>query len=236
MVRYTEEWFELLARAEYVVNNANFPFFFRKAQQQVYVQTWHGTPLKRIANDIADKRYFSMTYQRTMQREARLWDHLVSPSPYCSEILPRAFDYTGKVMESGYPRNDTLLSEDRDSSRAQAVRRRLGIREDHRVLLYAPTWRDSARAAGGHSKVLHLEPAELVAALPDTVVLVRGHANTAAARSVAAARGQRGPRRHPLPRHQRPVPGQRRPDHRLLLGDVRLRHARPADAVPGAAT
>jgi len=186
VVRYTREWYELLARAAYVVNNANFPFFFRKAPGQVYLQTWHGTPLKRIANDIEDKRYLSMTYQRTMEYEASVWDYLVSPSPYCSEILPRAFDYAGPVLETGYPRNDALVRPDAADVRHE-VRRRLGIADDKRVLLYAPTWRDSAKAVGGHSKVLYLDPGELVAALPDTVVLVRGHANTATSGSVGGA-------------------------------------------------
>ena len=38
-----------LATSKYLVNNSNFPPYFRKAAGQVYLQTWHGTPLKRLA-------------------------------------------------------------------------------------------------------------------------------------------------------------------------------------------
>ncbi|MBV9830893.1 MAG: CDP-glycerol glycerophosphotransferase family protein, partial [Marmoricola sp.] len=51
--------------------------------------------------------------------------------------------------------------------------------DGQRVLLYAPTWRESARSGGAYSKVLHLDPHEVAAAVPGSVVLVRGHANTA---------------------------------------------------------
>ena len=179
VVRFSEEWFELLARARYLVTNDNWPFFFQKAAGQAYIQTWHGTPLKRIAKDITDpKGGLSVLYMKTMDAEARAWDRLISPSPYCSEILPRAFGFDGEVLESGYPRNDVLAADDRDEARA-AIRRRLDIADDQRVLLYTPTWRDT------FSKVLYLDPAQVVEALPDVTVLVRGHVNTSGGASVA---------------------------------------------------
>jgi len=171
VVRFSEEWFELLARAAYLVNNDNFPWFFGKAQDQVYLQTWHGTPLKRIAKDIEDPQLIPVAYMRTMEAEAASWDYLLSPSPYCSEILPRAFGYDGPLLEVGYPRNDALLVADRERVR-QEVRARLGIAVDARVVLYAPTWRDV------DAKVLHLDPQRLVEEIPDVTLLVRGHVNT----------------------------------------------------------
>jgi CDP-glycerol glycerophosphotransferase len=179
VVRFSEEWFELLARARYLVTNDNWPFFFEKAADQAYMQTWHGTPLKRIAKDITDPQSgLSVLYMKTMDAEARAWDRLISPSPYCSEILPRAFGFEGEVLESGYPRNDVLAVDDRDEARA-TIRRRLDIADDQRVLLYTPTWRDT------FSKVLYLDPAQVVEALPDVTVLVRGHVNTSGGASVA---------------------------------------------------
>ncbi|TQL66596.1 CDP-glycerol glycerophosphotransferase [Nocardioides albertanoniae] len=179
VVRFSPEWYELLARAAYLVTNDNWPFFFEKAEGQAYVQTWHGTPLKRIAKDITDPQGgLSVLYMKTMDAEAKAWDRLISPSPYCSEILPRAFGFEGEVLESGYPRNDVLAAGDRDQVRA-AIRKRLDIPDDQRVVLYTPTWRDS------FSKVLYLDPEKVVAALPDVTVLVRGHVNTSTGASVA---------------------------------------------------
>ena len=181
--RMSAEWWDLLGSARYLVNNAHFPFFFEKAPGQIYLQTWHGTPLKKIAADIADKRFFSVSYLRTMDREAEAWDFLISPSPFCTKIFPRAFGYSGPVIESGYPRNDALVRADADE-RGREVRRSLGIADHQRVVLYAPTWRDSSRTIASYSKVLHLEPQQLLDELPDIVLLVRGHANTALAEAV----------------------------------------------------
>ena len=110
VVRLSREWYELLGRARFIVNNNNFPDFFVKAPGQTYLQTWHGTPLKRIGHDIPGRRFISRNYMKTMDAEAASWDYLVSPSPYCSGIFPRAFRYDGRVLELGYPRNDMLVS------------------------------------------------------------------------------------------------------------------------------
>ena len=179
-MRGTAEWYELLARAEYVVTNDNWPFYFRKAPGQTYVQTWHGTPLKKIANDIVNPQGLSVLYMQTMEREAQEWDRLVSPSPYCSEILPRAFGYEGELFELGYPRNDRLAAPTRDQERAE-IRERLGLTPEQRVILYTPTWRDSS------AKSLYLDPEKVIAEVPDAVVLVRGHVNTSGRASVASS-------------------------------------------------
>ncbi len=67
--------------------------------------------------------------------EVRQWDLLISQSPWASGILRKAFGYEGEILECGNPRNDVLF--DRDAL-APAVRRRLGIPEGKRVVLYAP--------------------------------------------------------------------------------------------------
>jgi CDP-glycerol glycerophosphotransferase len=177
------EWWQMLGSARYLVNNNNFVSRFRKAPGQVYVQTWHGTPLKRIGLDIENQRNFTPSYLRLMDREAAAWDVLVSPSPFCSQVFPRAFGYTGEVLEVGYPRNDVLVSRQGDRIRDD-VRRELGIAEGQQVLLYAPTWRENSRQGGGYAKVLHLDADVVTATRPDVTVLVRGHANTYARASV----------------------------------------------------
>jgi CDP-glycerol glycerophosphotransferase len=178
VVRLSPEWYDVVGSAKYLLNNSNFHSRFRKADGQVYVQTWHGTPLKRIGLDIDDPRHFNDSYLRLMEREAAAWDHLVSPSPFCTEIFPRAFGYDGPVLEIGYPRNDLLVAPGVEDRR-NAVRKELGIRDGQRVVLYAPTWRENAKAGAGYDKVLHLDAGAVVDARPEVTVLVRGHANTA---------------------------------------------------------
>jgi CDP-glycerol glycerophosphotransferase len=168
-------WLKALARSKYLVNNANFPSYFRKRDGQIYLQAWHGTPLKLIGNDIRNNRT-SKVYQDTMIREAGYWDYLISPNPYCSEIFPKAFNSGAKVLELGYPRNDRLSGFSLDQR--QAIRQSLGISDPNQTLvLYAPTWRDAQRGAnGGWEAVNYLnENSQLPAGY---TLLYRGHANT----------------------------------------------------------
>ena len=128
-------WLKALASSKVLVNNTNFPGYFRKRSGQIYIQTWHGTPLKRLGRDIVDV-VPTGSYLRMMDREASYWDFLVSPSAYCTEIFPSTFGYKGTILETGYPRNDILINQ---ASKRDLIRRSLGIADGQQVVLYAPT-------------------------------------------------------------------------------------------------
>ena len=143
VIRWSAEWFELLGRARYLVVNASLPYFFRKREGQLYYQTWHGTPLKRIAHDRPHLDFFNWHHRRQLLVARDGWDFLLSQSRYCTEFLSSAFRYSGPVMEVGYPRNDILVSDEGDAIRRR-VRAHFGIPDGAKVVLYAPTWRDNA--------------------------------------------------------------------------------------------
>lgn len=168
-------WYKALATSKYLVNNANFPAYFRKRSGQTYLQTWHGTPLKMIGNDIKTDRT-SNVYQQTMKREASYWDYLISPSPFCGAIFPKAFGTKAKILELGYPRNDSLVNIKEDVR--NRIRAKLGVNDPKlKLVLYAPTWRDSTRGAqGGWESVNYLnENSKLPSGFK---LLYRGHSNT----------------------------------------------------------
>ena len=48
----SRRYLDALGRVRYVVNNLNMPDYFRKKPGTTFLQTWHGTPLKRIGFDI----------------------------------------------------------------------------------------------------------------------------------------------------------------------------------------
>ncbi|WP_084499483.1 bifunctional glycosyltransferase/CDP-glycerol:glycerophosphate glycerophosphotransferase [Brevibacterium album] len=177
IIQGTPEWLEAVHRSRYLVNNANFPGYTRLQDGQRYIQTWHGTPMKRIAEDMPPEN-LSLGYRLLMRREVARWEFLLAQNPFSEEVLPAAFRYSGRTLALGYPRNDVLRSPDSASTRA-AVRHRLGIDEDAPVVLYAPTFRDSKRTAGGFVFDTALDFSELTSMLPEgAAVLVRGHANT----------------------------------------------------------
>ena len=178
MLRGTQEYYEALARSKYLISNDDMQAPFAKRSGQVYLQTWHGTPLKRIGFDIANPQFISGTaYFDQLAKDIAQWDLLLSPNPFSTPVLRGAFRYDGEVCEYGYPGND-LLSRGDTAALAARVRARLGLPDGKKVVLYAPTWRDNQVYANGRryrfDMRLDLERAwrELG---PDYVFLIRGH-------------------------------------------------------------
>jgi CDP-glycerol glycerophosphotransferase len=173
----TEDYYEALARSRYLIANDDMGTAYQKRDGQVYVQTWHGTPLKRIGFDIGRPRFISGTrYFDVLTEDVAKWDLLISPNPFSTQIMRGAFRYTGEILESGYPRNDVMQSGDAGCVAAD-VRRRLGLAEGKRVVLYAPTWRDDQYYASGRYRFdfrLDLERARQELG-DDHVFLIRGH-------------------------------------------------------------
>lgn len=159
-----------LGGAGHVVANTELPGYARKRSGARYLQTWHGTPLKRIAFDIADPAFQgSGRYLRNLRRDVERWDVLVSPNRFSTEVFRGAFGFTGDIAEIGHPRNDVLSAPEADDVRRR-LRAELGIRPGQRVTLYAPTWRDGAGFA------LHLDLAAAADRLGDDhVLLLRTH-------------------------------------------------------------
>ncbi|MEV6398330.1 CDP-glycerol glycerophosphotransferase family protein [Streptomyces sp. NPDC051907] len=169
------EWHEALALSRALVTNTQLPKWFERGRGQFVVQTWHGTPLKRIGRDLLGTSQANRPYIESLPQRAGQWDLLVSPNRFATPILRRAFGYEGEVVESGYPRNALLHAEDRHKV-AAAVRERLDLPEDKKIVLYAPTWREDRPKGGGYALDLRLDLAAARRALGDThVLLVRRH-------------------------------------------------------------
>ncbi|ASU84795.1 CDP-glycerol glycerophosphotransferase [Nocardiopsis gilva YIM 90087] len=170
------DFYEALARSKYLVTNSRQPAWFTRRPDQVVVQTWHGSMLKRIGFDIENIRGKSRDYHEKLAWETKQWDYLVSPSPWATPILRRAFRFDGEILETGYPRNDIFFSPEREAI-AERTRRRLGLPADKKVVLYAPTWRDDKYYTRGKHKLdLHLDLRRMYEKLGDDhVLLVRRH-------------------------------------------------------------
>jgi CDP-glycerol glycerophosphotransferase len=144
---------------------------WHKKPGATYLQTWHGTPLKRIHRAAVSQP--DPALMDALDAEISTWDHLLSPSPAATGLLRAAFGYAGSVLETGYPRNDVLNAADASTRRAR-VRRRLGIPDGTTAVLYAPTYRDDE--VSGEEVPLGLDLAELTSRLgPGHLVLLRRH-------------------------------------------------------------
>ncbi|MGW6940560.1 bifunctional glycosyltransferase/CDP-glycerol:glycerophosphate glycerophosphotransferase [Streptomyces xanthophaeus] len=171
-----ESW-ELLARARYYVVNSNVPRNFLRRPGQTVVQTWHGTPIKQIGHDFVHDYYTSPEVLEGLEHDSAQWTLLASPSSYATPVLKRALGYQGEVIESGAPRTDALVRP--DAERIAEVKRRLGLPEGKKVVLYMPTWRENCEGwSGGYKLDLRIDLDAARRELgEDHVLLVRGHHN-----------------------------------------------------------
>lgn len=172
----SSEHHHALATARWIVANDHLPELFERRDGQVVVQTWHGTPLKRLGLDVTLTAPTQRRFEGGSSEGVASWQHVLSPNPHTTEVMRRALGVEGEIHETGYPRNDVLAAEGREE-RTRAVRERLGLPEGKRVVLYAPTFRDHVIDRRGRPRLdLHLDLERLRAAVgDDTVVLFRKH-------------------------------------------------------------
>ena len=163
---------ELLASADLLVANTHTELDWEKRPGTTYLQTWHGTPLKRIHHDVLWAPEGRLV---RLDRDIALWDVLLSPNAASTPRLAGAFGYRGRLAETGYPRNDALTGPGAEAVRDR-TRAAMGLTSQQTAVLYAPTWRDQEVFGGSGPLALPLDVAALRAALPDdVVVLVRAH-------------------------------------------------------------
>ena len=172
------QWVEALRTSRVIVTNDHLPSWFSKREGQHLLQTWHGTPIKKLLHDAP--RAVTLRYRRLMDRQVPQWDLLLAQSPQAGRRLQQALGYRGPVRVGEYPRNVRLLG---GAEVRRRVRHELGIAPGQPVILYAPTWRESLRpstsaagcaAAHGPGPVGALD-GPCLAELLDAVVLMRSH-------------------------------------------------------------
>jgi len=131
----TMDYQKALLEAQYLIGNCNFPPHFLKKDNQIYINTWHGTPIKHIGLN-ADSAFAPSA---NTQRNYFASDYILSYSPAMTERTVVAYGAQAaldRVYEVGTPRVDLTLKTPRAD-----VRRMLGVADGKDVLLYAPTWR-----------------------------------------------------------------------------------------------
>lgn len=174
--RFSIRYAYYLARCKYNIFNVRQPEWVKKREGNVFLETWHGTPLKKLVFDQEEVMGASPLYKAQFYKQSRVWDYLISANHFSTEAFRSAFRYDKEVLEFGYPRNDILHSENRDQL-AASIRKKLRIPEGKKTILYAPTWRDDEYYGRGEYKfALKLDLRLLKKELgPDYVVLLRTH-------------------------------------------------------------
>ena len=144
VLRESWRYYYLMARAQYWVDNQGFPRVFTRRRETTYIQTWHGTPLKRMGFDSPALERASAATRKVHKALMRRWSVLLVPSEYFVETFVQSYRYDGKLLRHGLPRND-LLVRGVDDEWVEAKKRELHLPTDRRLVLYCPTFRDRAR-------------------------------------------------------------------------------------------
>ncbi len=139
-------YFMIMGIAGIWVSDCRQPNYIIKRKGVRYIQTWHGTPLKKLALDMKSVNMAGETnieeYKKNFYKNTRTWDYLISQNHFSTEVFRRAFAFNKTILEIGYPRNDILFSGNNEET-VIPLKKKMGLPLDKKILLYAPTWRDN---------------------------------------------------------------------------------------------
>lgn len=140
IVKESDDYLHYLAKCKYLINNATFPTYFTKKPNQVYVNTWHGTPLKSMGLDIKDNLLESQNTIRNFLSS----DYIISPNQHTTDIFKKAFKLEelndDAILEIGYPRIDATLKAQSETVIQKLKKQGLKM-TNAPILLCSPTWR-----------------------------------------------------------------------------------------------
>lgn len=174
--RFGLEYMYYMATAKYFVFNVRQPYWYKKREGQVFLETWHGTPLKKLFFDMEEVYSASRLSKKQVYRQSKEWDFLIAPNLFSSKVFRSCFAFENEMLETGYPRNDVMHAPDREQI-AERIRTRLSIPKDKKTILYAPTWRDDEYYGKGKYKfTLQLDLQRMKKELGNEyVILLRTH-------------------------------------------------------------
>ena len=185
IVKYdSKKYYQYFAQAKYWVINFRLSDCIIKKKNQVFIQCWHGTPLKRLGCDIKIDGGNKLSSKRDIYKiytnDAKKYDYFISPSKFCTEKFISAFnlDKLNKkdiIVEKGYPRNDFLYNFNQED--IIKIKEKLNLPKDKKIILYAPTYRDNQHKLGkGYVLDLQLDLEKLKKELGNEyVILMRLH-------------------------------------------------------------
>lgn len=137
--RESDAYLRYLASAKYLINNVSFPNYFIRKNEQQYLNTWHGTPMKYLGKDIKDNFLAHANVARNFLQAT----HIISQNDYTNNILLERYDVSNisnaVVAATGYPRVDSTLNLSKKN--VEELKAKLGAKPGQKVVLYAPTWR-----------------------------------------------------------------------------------------------
>lgn len=135
------QYFKTCLTARIWITNSGIKRYLSfSGKRNLFVNTWHGIPLKNIGVDelgVKKSKVFARKWYEFSKADMNLYH-----SDYDLKILSHVFNAPKNTFyKFGLPRNDRLYSLKNDVNFRMKIREKLGIPEDKKVILYAPTVR-----------------------------------------------------------------------------------------------
>lgn len=169
---HSDLYLKCLATSRYLINNVSFAPYFVRRSEQVYLNTWHGTPLKTLGRSMQQ----GLLEYENLARNFAQATHVSSPNELTDWALfndHRIARYASASRRiTGSPRLDRLVCSG-ETLRIE-VRCQLGVDREETLVLYAPTWR-----GGVSNQEFDIEQLEAdlsaMAAVPGIRMFFRAH-------------------------------------------------------------
>lgn len=140
---YTFKYYYHILTSKFILSNARLnQRMLHKRRGQIYLQTWHGTALKRLGTDVkVPKKSWlkKLILPGVFEFDVRNTDIMISGSRFMTNIYRDKFGFKGRIEETGTPRNDIFFQEHPEIR--HKVCSAYGIDKDKQIILYAPTFR-----------------------------------------------------------------------------------------------
>lgn len=148
VIRNSDEYIKSLATSKYLITDNSFPIYFIKKEEQIYLNTWHGTPLKYLGrSDLKNS-----TSIGNIQKNFLSANYILFPNEFTRDVFMN--DYmlenigNNKVLLCDYPRNEAFSNE----LMKKEIKKSMKL-EDKELIAYMPTWRGSGRKANSKKQI-----------------------------------------------------------------------------------
>lgn len=167
---YSLKYFLIALKSKYWIASVNIERGLKfKKKSQIYLNTWHGIPIKKIGNAATGRKDYDFSYI----------DYFICTSEYEKSIYIKDFKVkSSSLIMTGMPRNEILFQK-YDNNVINTIKKRLGLDFKKKIILYAPTWRESSNNGSTYDIHLPIDQDKWRDKLSnDYIVLLRAHPYT----------------------------------------------------------
>lgn len=180
LVTYDEdEYYKRLRNSRLVLSDSTIFRGYIKTENQKYINTWHGTPLKKMGYEM----FGGLNVANNVQRNFLQADLVTMNSEFGKEIMQKAFHFDG-IKNLGAPKMDFYFQNNRN----QEIRSEIGISLDVKVVLFAPTWRGETFLSDDGAMELNMQVTEWIKKVTSEKVIIFYNPHQSIASKISSAK------------------------------------------------